>query len=505
MKKFILLFFLAITQFSLGYELNKKYNLEFYHVNDTHGVFEKSNKTNAGGFGILSTMVKEARARASQTKTIFFLTSGGDVNTGTPESDVLFAEPDFRSMGAIGFDAMVLGNHEFDHHWSHINKQQKWAGFPFLAANIKNKTKKKFSVLPYVVKEVYGLKIAFLGLITDQTKLLTLPANTKGLEITSAVETAKYWVPILRKQADVVVVLTHLGWCDLGQCQEPNDVQLAMSVPGIDLILGGHSHTLMKQADVVSGTYIFQSYEKNQKVGVLQAEFYNGKFAVNSSEVKDIIGAEDQVIVRMQEPLKSLSQKKLKTVVAYSKIFLDGERESIRYKETELTNLILMIFRKKTNSDIAILNAGGIRASLEPGDITVADIHRVLPFPNTLCTVELSGEKLIKYMNSIVLFNTGEGDFPHFSGVNLKTNSENKIIDIKINGQTINLKKKYKIVVNNYIAEGGDGYPQIKNETTFKDSGLIMKNVFHDYLKKKKIINSKDVSLINYYQRHVAN
>lgn len=492
---------LVISSLALSYEPGKKYQLTFYHVNDTHGAFYKSSVTNEGGFAILSTLVKNARKEASQAKSLFFLTSGGDVNTGTPESDLLFGEPDFRSMHFLGFDAMAVGNHEFDRNWEHLFVQQAWAQFPFLAANIRGLFAQPLPIIPYIIKEEQGLKIAFLGLATEETPFLTLPSNTKGLAFDPSIETAKKWVPFLNQRADIVVVLSHLGWCALGTCASPNDVFLARSVPGIDLILGGHSHSALAAPDYVNGTYIFQAFEKNQKVGILHMEFLDDKLTLKNSELKTISGEEDPNLLAILNPLIQSFAGKLKVVVGETSVFLDGERTNIRFKETNLGNLVTKSVQYMTSSDIAILNSGGIRASIPAGNITYGDIFKVLPFSNTICTVELTGNEIKTYMEKIALLLPGGGNFPQMSGVSLTTDVENKILSLKINNQDIQDSKVYKIAMNNFMAEGMESYPKVSNLSSFLNTGITMDAALRTYIEKHKVINAKDIEVTGYYQR----
>ncbi|MBV2168297.1 MAG: 5'-nucleotidase C-terminal domain-containing protein [Bdellovibrio sp.] len=504
MTKFFILFLsLLVSSTAFTYDAGKKYDLTFFHVSDTHGHFYKSPANNEGGFAILSTLVKNARQEARQNNSLFFLTSGGDVNTGTPESDLLLAEPDFRAMQAIGFDAMAIGNHEFDKHWQVLSQQHSWAQFPFLSANIRSAKAQYLPIIPFIIKEEQNLRVAFLGLTTEDTPFLSLPANTQGLIFDPAIATAQKWIPFLRQRADVVVVLSHLGWCPLGNCAAPNDVLLARAVPGIDLILGGHSHSSLPVPEVENGTFIFHTFEKNQKVGILNLEFLDGKISLKSSELKPIAGEEDPALLAILDPLRQLSAEKLKTVVGETPVFLDGERANVRYKETNLGNLVTKTLQLRTQADLTLINSGGIRASIAPGPITYGDIFKVLPFGNTVCTVELTGAELVKYMEVIAKMNPGEGNFPQMSGVTLTTNTENKILELKINHEEIKAEKIYKLAMNNFMAEGGDFYPKVKDLPSFIDTGLTVEYIFRSYIVDQKVIDPKEFEITNYYQRGV--
>ncbi len=157
---------------------------------------------------------------------------------------MLDAEPDFKLMNLIGYDAMTLGNHEFDKPREVLLKQQEWAEFPFLSANIVKKDSGEYLVEPYIIKEFDGLSVAIFGLTTQESPILVTPGHVEDLEFKDVVETAKALVPKLREEADVVIALTHLGFFEEsgGGYNSPGDVKLAKEVPGIDADVGGHSH-----------------------------------------------------------------------------------------------------------------------------------------------------------------------------------------------------------------------------------------------------------------------
>ena len=249
----------------------KEYQLTILHTNDHHGHFQKFDPYPAkdvGGLAAQSTLVNIVRAEVESAGGHVMVLSAGDVNTGVPESDLLDAEPDFNLMNMIGYDAMTLGNHEFDNSLDVLMKQRGWASFPFLAANIVKKGSGKLLVEPYIIKEIDGLKIAVLGLITENVPILVLPDNVKGLEFHNVIETAEKYVPELRKKADLVIALTHIGYY-ASDSELVGDVQLAKAVPGIDVIVGGHTHTTLDQPVVIGDTLIVQADGYSEKVGRL--------------------------------------------------------------------------------------------------------------------------------------------------------------------------------------------------------------------------------------------
>ena len=194
--------------------LAKTYNLTILHTNDHHGHFEKFNPypvSDVGGLAAQSTLVNVIRAELKKSGGHSLLLSAGDVNTGVPESDMLNAEPDIKLMNLLGYDAMALGNHEFDKPRDVLMKQKEWAKFPFLSANV-IKNDGTPLVEPYIIKDFDGLKVAIFGLTTRETPILVLPKNVEDLKFKNVIETSKSLVPKLRQEADVVIALTHLGF-----------------------------------------------------------------------------------------------------------------------------------------------------------------------------------------------------------------------------------------------------------------------------------------------------
>jgi 5'-nucleotidase/UDP-sugar diphosphatase len=184
---------------------------------------------------------------------------------------MLDAEPDFKIMNLLGYDAMVLGNHEFDKPREVLMKQREWAEFPVLSANVVKKDTGETLVDPYVIKKFDGLRVAVFGLTTEETPILVVPGNVGDLEFRSPIATAKEIVRQLRKEADLVIALTHLGFCEESGaiCRAAGDFRLAGEVPGIDVIVGGHSHTEVTNPKVIGNTLIVQAGEWSKYLGRL--------------------------------------------------------------------------------------------------------------------------------------------------------------------------------------------------------------------------------------------
>lgn len=213
MTRFIFVLLFILSACATKYEPTKTYKLTLLHTNDHHGRFW-SNKDGEWGLAARSTLIKDIRNSADKANADVLLLDAGDVNTGIPQSDMLDAEPDFKGMSRLRYDAMAIGNHEFDNNLDVIRKQEGWAGFPFLSANIYKEGKRLFR--PYIIKNLHGLKVAILGLTTKDTPLKSKMDGHVNVDFRDPIEEAKILVPELRKKAHIVIALTHMGHFENG-------------------------------------------------------------------------------------------------------------------------------------------------------------------------------------------------------------------------------------------------------------------------------------------------
>ncbi|MGD8524470.1 MAG: metallophosphoesterase, partial [Desulfobacterales bacterium] len=282
MKKYLLFFLIILSLVISGcaspplYQKDVESQLTILHTNDHHGHFWK-NRHGEGGFAARKTLVDQIRKEVKSAGGHVLLLSAGDINTGMPESDLLDAEPDFKAMSAIGYDAMALGNHEFDKPLDVLMKQKQWATFPFLSANTVEKSTGKPLFDDFKIWDFDGLKVAVIGLTTPDTPIL-VATNVEALNFKDPVELGKKMIPKLRKKAAMVIVLSHLGYYENAYhgSNAPGDVTLAKSVPGIDVIVGGHSHDKIPEPVVQNGAIILQAADDGKYVGRLDLTFKNG-------------------------------------------------------------------------------------------------------------------------------------------------------------------------------------------------------------------------------------
>ncbi len=488
--------------------------LTILHTNDHHGHFMKFNPypvVDIGGLAAQSTLVNIVRAEAEKDGSHVLLLSAGDVNTGIPESDLLDAEPDFKIMNLLKYDAMTLGNHEFDKPRDVLLKQQSWVQFPFLAANIVKKGTAETLVKPYLIKEFDGLKVAIFGLTTAETPILTMPEYTADLDFKDPIATAKALVPQLREaeHADLVIALTHLGYFEEagGGYRSAGDIKLAQEVAGIDLIVGGHSHTELREAGMVGSSMIVQAGGYSQNVGRVDLTFDTEKKQLTESaytlipvNMKKRVKYHDKVyfmyaeqgyvedveVLDILKPYVEQAERFLAEPLGEALVELDGGKTTSRSKETNLGNLVTDGMRAKTGADIALLNGGGIRATIAPGQVTYRDVLTVEPFGNTLTLLELTGAQIMDVLNYAATIETGNGAFLHVSGLKWTLNrklDKGVAENVLVGDAPIDLAKTYKVVTNNFMAAGGDGYVMLKDLPQM-DTGFVDADATKEYIKQ---------------------
>ncbi|MDH1635094.1 bifunctional UDP-sugar hydrolase/5'-nucleotidase UshA [Aeromonas caviae] len=499
--------------------------LTILHTNDTHGRFWHNDK---GEYGMAAqkTLVERLRAEAKAAGSEVLVLSGGDVNTGVPESDLQDAEPDFMAMNSIRYDAMAVGNHEFDNPLTILEKQRQWAQFPMISANIYDKTSGKRYFDPYkVFKLESGLKVAVLGLTTEDTAQLVDPNNVQTLEFRDPTTEAANLGKQIRdnKEANLVLAITHMGHYENGQhgSNAPGDVEMARALPAgtLDAIIGGHSQNPVCmepgtpdkyadfkpgddcQPDQQNGTWIMQAHEWGKYVGRAQFDYQNGKLTLTQYDLipvnlknadGDFIQEE---IVKDPELYNSLltyqekGQQELGVVIGATDGVLDGERANVRNKQTNLGRLITTATAEKLSTDFGIVNSGGVRASIAAGDISYRDVLTVHPFGNTVNKATMSGNELLTYLGQVATKTANTGGYAQFGGIKMTVDCQAKSVDIAtIGGKAFDPAATYSFSIPSFSAAGGDGYPKIDTI----NAGLVDAGVLKDYIAAKKIIQVAD-------------
>ncbi|MFH0257198.1 bifunctional UDP-sugar hydrolase/5'-nucleotidase UshA [Vibrio rumoiensis] len=514
------------------WQADKTYKLTVLHTNDNHGRFWH-NKDGEYGMAARKTLIESIRKQVQAEGGNVLLFSGGDINTGVPESDLQDAEPDFKGMNNIGYDAMAVGNHEFDNPLSVLMKQRDWVNFPMLSANIYDKKTGKRLFQPYKVFDEQGIKIAVIGLTTEDTAKIGNPEYIGEVEFKDPKTEAQKVIEQLQKdeKPDLIFAVTHMGHYDNGMSgvNAPGDVTLARYLPQgeLDMIVGGHSQEPVcmesenhRQQDYKpgdectpdkqNGTWIVQAHEWGKYVGRADFEFKNGELnlvsydlipvnlkktvQVNGEKQKTFVQSEipqDPELKALLQPYQDKGQEKLNVKIAYSNGKLEGDRNVVRFKQTNLGRLIGLAHMERVNADFAIMNSGGVRDSIAAGDITYKDVLKVQPFGNIVTYMDMKGSDVLDYLNVVATKPVDSGAYVQFAGISM-TVAKDKVSNVVIGGKPLDPSKVYRFSIPSFNAAGGDGYPKISDKPGFVNTGFVDAEVLKDYLEKHSPISVAD-------------
>jgi 2',3'-cyclic-nucleotide 2'-phosphodiesterase (5'-nucleotidase family) len=478
-----------------------QHEVRILHINDFHGFASPykpyGSEEDQGGLAYLAERVEELRA---QKPTL--LVAAGDMIQGNNWANLFQGKSSIEAMNLMKFDAVVVGNHEFDFGQAVLKERIEEANFPFLGANVSGLGDLK----PYIIKNLGGLSIAVIGVVTGDTPTTTHPKNVSGLQFSPPVDTVEKYVRELRAKNDIIVVLSHIGFSA--------DIDLAKKVEGIDVIVGGHSHTKVAKPAVVGKTHILQAFEHGKVLGVLDLTVKNGSIVRADGRLEPIspAGMENQaagaIVSKYQQKVDSF----MNDTVGESPVDLDGV--NVRQQETNLGNLITDIMRKTAGADAAIINGGTIRTSIKKGRIRVSDVYAVVPFDNYIVAIKLTGKQIRETLeHGVSAIDEGAGRFPQVSGIaftfNRHAQAGSRVKDVFIGGHPLVADREYTVATNDFLAAGGDGYKAfgdaVKSSKDFAVIGGAMKgeklvyinagkwirDVVIEYMKSQREISTK--------------
>jgi len=457
------------------------------HTNDTHA--------NLGTTAERAALVKKLREENPSN----LLLDAGDVFSGTLYFNEFKGQADLAVMNYLKYDAMIFGNHEFDLGGSEDGHKAladfiKGANFPLLGTNIDFSKDTLFdgmqdntiseqpengNIYNGIVKEINGEKVGIFGLTTAETKDISSPDK---ITFTNYIVEAKEAVAAFEELGiNKIIALTHIGFNDSDNVD--NDLQLANNVPGIDIIVGGHTHTKLEEPYIVNKdsepVVIVQANEYNKFLGQLDITFDDKGVIKEYAGVLHTVGgegaAQDAAATELIKPYADKVKETMsKPTGATAGVFLSGLRDlgGVRTSETNLGNIVTdgMLSTAKgidPSTVIAFQNGGGLRTSIPKGPVTYGQAISVLPFGNSLALVDLSGEELkAVFEHSVKDYPAESGGFLHIAGMKLLFDGEaqagNRVVSMTIDGEEIKMDKMYKAATNVFTAQGGDGYDMLK-------------------------------------------
>ena len=466
--------------------------IDILTVNDFHGALVEGDKI--PGAAKLATFLKHEK---SKNPTGILILSGGDMFQGSADSNILYGQPVIDIMNEIDFDAMAIGNHEFDWGIEVLDNLQKEANFPFLAANItaKDPSKQIYEFTPYTIIQLEEINIGIIGISTPKTAYTTKHSNIENLKFEDPKKTIKNMIPILKENgADVIVVLSHLdSYQEKPGFDIKGEASKIASIKGIDAIVSAHSHLIV--SGKVSNTPIVQAGSYGKAVGKISI-FY-------SKEKKKVISSEVSVFVLNQNEIKpdqltsSIVNETLSEIFPFkNQAFGETAHDIVhhKYKFSPLGQWTSDLLREASNVDIFFQNGGGLRAGLKKGYIRMGNIYEILPFDNTLVTVELTGKQIIEILEYGIL-NENIGML-QFSGINVVFDESlprgKRVVSVTtIDGEKLDLKKRYNVATNDFMADGGNGYKTFKNGENIVNTHLVIRDLLVEEISKIQLVNFK--------------
>ncbi|MCZ4091499.1 5'-nucleotidase C-terminal domain-containing protein [Sinorhizobium psoraleae] len=492
------------------------YELNILHINDLHSRIESINKFDStcsaedegknecfGGVARLKTLIDQKRQELTGKNML--LLNAGDNFQGSLFFTTYKGAAEAEFLNLMKFDAMTVGNHEFDESEDGLASFLDKVTFPVVTANVLPSHKSKIGdrIKPSIVLDVGGQKIGIVGAVANDTPELASPGpdiliGEDVATITSAVEELK------KQGVNKIIALTHVGY--------PRDLAAIAKIPDVDVVVGGHSHSLLSNTDEkAEGPYpTMVDNPGGYKVPVVQAGSYSkylGDLVVTFDDsgvvkaakgdpilIDSAIKPDEAVLARIKELAKPIEELRTK-VIAKTETPIDGSRENCRAKECEMGTLVAdaMLDRVKGQGvTIAITNGGGLRASIDAGDVTMGEAITVLPFQNTLSTFELKGADIRAALeNGLSQIEEGGGRFPQVAGLKYSFDrtkpAGSRLVSVEVKeGEAftaLDPEKTYSLVSNNFMRGGGDGYDvfKTKGENAY-DYGPGLETVLADYL-----------------------
>ncbi|MCD4684910.1 MAG: 5'-nucleotidase C-terminal domain-containing protein [Anaerolineae bacterium] len=484
----------------VGAQDDETFALTIMHTNDTHA-HHQPNRDGDGGVARQMTVVNQIRAQADNT----LLLDGGDRFTGTLFHQQYLGQDNVQIMNMLGYDAMTLGNHEFDNGDTILGMFLDGLNFPVATANVDVSASADLAgkFTPYVVLDVGGEQVGVIGLVTPETEILASPSDDVVFDYDLVGVTQGVVDELTAMGVNKIILLTHVGYS--------GDLALAVAVSGVDIIVGGHSHTLLSNTlAAAEGDYptviespagepvlVVMAAEHNEYLGYLEAEFDAAGVAVDWDGEPILLSqyitpdpAMETLVAELAAPLEELKN----TVIGETAVFLVGDRAVCRVEECNLGNLICDAIMDNTGADIVFQNGGGIRADIDLGEVTMGQVLTVLPFGNLISTLELTGADVWAALeNGVSQVEDGAGRFPQVAGIHftwdgsLEAGSRIISVDVldKDTGEYVplDLEAIYYVATNDYARNGGDGYAMFEdNAINPYDYGAPLDTTVADYI-----------------------
>ncbi|HEU4724456.1 MAG TPA: bifunctional UDP-sugar hydrolase/5'-nucleotidase [Candidatus Eisenbacteria bacterium] len=501
-------------------------SLVVLHTNDVHShlePFEAKSGERVGGVAARDALIRRQRALGGRV----LLLDGGDLVQGTPYYNRFRGEPDHRLLDLLGYDAIALGNHDLDDGFEAWRGRAAVTRTPILSANVfttsvgiaagaprggvpaavtRNAkwvgggkvapgTELHLLAAPYVIFERGGLRIAVLGLTTPSLDRIVASRKNQGVAVGSPVAAANYYVPKLRREADVVIALTHIG--------VDQDRWLVDHVPGLDLVIGGHSHTALfrpirEKAEGGRGTPIAQAGAWGRYLGRTTLRWSGDRARTVDGRLLEIRPAEGETpeVEALLAGYRSRLGEEFDRVVFRT----DKRVESSALDEGDapLGNFVSDVLRERADADLAVMNAGGIRSPLPAGDVRVRDIVTMLPFDNRIVVVTMTGAEVQRLLDRIAR-HLGKSGFGHVSGASYVIRRD-RATEVRVwkrgvakgagaashrsrDGDPLDANRRYRVATIDFLSDGGDYFDELRDAATKERTEILLSDAAIEFLR----------------------
>lgn len=467
--------------------------LTFIHWNDFHAanlpyeVRPAKHKTGptylVGGSAVLKAYIDSLR-KVHRNPTVIF---AGDDFQGSPISSFTRGQSQMDLMTRIGPDVLTIGNHEFDYGAAHFRAMARQTPLQYLVSNLYYQDGDSLFFPAYQIREMDGIRIALIGVTTDELMRLSLPVNVTGLRVEPAASA-------VRKTMDSILV--RFGkpdlWVLISHCGLEGDTSIARQIPELNLIIGAHTHNALFREVVIGQTRIVQAGARGRYVGEVLMDYHKKNKSILRFQYKLIETSSrtikpDTAIAAMVDRFEQMIGQELDQVIGELKVDWKIPRD---YYESNLGNFEADVFREYAGADIAFMNNGGLRKELPAGPIRIRDIWEINPFNNTLVTITVKGSVI----PSMIHYSLHHAEsFVQVSGLSYKAKrlgaKKFEIIEIKVGGKSIDPEKNYKIVMNNYMGSHLDAIFGLSAEKyPVTDLGIADRDVLISAIRERKII-----------------
>jgi len=368
--------------------------------------------------------------------------NAGDDFQGSPVSNLTHGLSQILILNQIKPTGFTLGNHEFDYGMPYLRDAIARANFPVINANLYDSTRNDLLVRPFVIIESGAVRVAVIGAITGDLRTLVLPQNFKDIGLLDPVNQIRKYISEVDPLSDLIVVLSHNGY--------EEDSVLATQLSGVDVIIGGHSHTYLRQPKKVNNILICQAGSNGRNLGFLKTEVDKHLKIITSYSYESIETRLGKVepsaqVAKIVDSLENVIAPEMDRVVG--QLQTDWRRNS--HGESNIGNWICDVTRAYFKTDLAFMNSGGIRKDLKAGPIRVRDMWEIAPFDNTIEKVEVTGRQLIDMMQYRI---ANPRDLLQVSGLSYEYDHANlKLVKLSVAGQAVDENRVYTLVTNNFV------------------------------------------------------